>query len=265
MALGEHGLHGGGAADPGVRHGEGALRPDVAGEGGDRQLGFDVGDGEDGAGRAERAGRGQQPRRADVQRAGEGVERAQQPRRVAGGVLDADDTDIGEARQRVDVDARRRHRREVVGEHGDVAGRPHDLGVVADRIGCSGGRQHEQTIGGSTGHDLGGEVRSLAGRRRPGADDHGHVGGQRLADDLGERDPLGTVQRRRLAGRPGDDDRPHPDPDQVGRQPGRGREVDLAFVVEQRHEGHADAGEQWCYGHGSDVTARPADPGRSAR
>ena len=41
---------------------------------------------------------------------------------------------------------------------------------------------------------------------------------------------------------------------------GRGGEVDVAVVVEQRHEGHADAAEQWC-GHGPDATGIAAGRG----
>ena len=138
------------AAGPEARRFDRGQRPlsvDVAGEGGDRQRRLDVGDGEDGARRAERAGRRQQPRRADVEPTVEGSSvRSSRDGSPEESLTPATPTSVRRGSS-VDVDARRRHRREVVGEHRHgTAGRPDGLGVVGDGIGDARRRQHEDAV-----------------------------------------------------------------------------------------------------------------------
>ena len=138
--------------------------------------------------------------------------------------------------------ARRRHQREVVGHHRHrTVGGAHDLGVVVDWRRDARRRQHEHGVG-AGGDDLGGEAGRLTRRRRAGPDDDRDVDG--VAHGLGERRPLGAVERRRLAGRTGNDDRLHAGRGQLGGEPGRAVDVDPAVVVEQGHQGDADTGEE---------------------
>ena len=71
-------------------------------------------------GRAQRTGGRQQPRRPDIEPAVERVQRAHEPGRVTRGVLEPGDADVGQPGELVDVDARCRHQREVVGHHRDA-------------------------------------------------------------------------------------------------------------------------------------------------
>ena len=157
----------------------------------------------------------------------------------------------------------RRHQREVVAEHGHAGGGPHDLGVVRGRVGAAGRRQDEHGIG-AAGHDLLRQPGGLARRRGAGADDDRDVGRDHLAHDLDQADALGAVERRRLAGRAADDDRPHAGGGELAGEGRRAVEVDLAVVVEQRHEGDAHTGEDG-NGHACDATGHHAHRRRQQR
>src|SRR5512133_2809712 len=125
-----------------------ALCLHVAGQRGDAALGVGVGQREDGAGGAERAGQRQVGRRADVERSVVGAELGHQPPCIARGVLDPGDRQLGE---NLDRDARRRDRREVVGQHREVAGVGRERLVVRAHVVGVRGRQREHGRGAGIG------------------------------------------------------------------------------------------------------------------
>ena len=71
----------------------------------------------------------------------------------------------------------------------------------------------------------------------------GHLAVHRGAHGDQQVAALVGVERGRLSGGAGDEHGPHAGVDQPGGVVGGGRGVDLALVVEQRHEGDADAFE----------------------
>ena len=147
----------------------------VAGERGRALLGPGVGQREDRARAAERAGERQQRRRPRVEVTVPCGQLGEQPLRVAAGVLGPDHRQL---RQHLDRDARRRHRREVVRQQRQVAGRRGHLGVVRPHVGGAPRGQHQRRVGaavpgrgGAPGRLPGpgpAGARPAPGRRRPG-------------------------------------------------------------------------------------------------
>ena len=126
----------------------------------------------------------------------------EEPLGVAAAVLDAGDRELAE---HVDRDARRRHLRVVVGEHGDVDRRRDPL-VVGPRIGDAGG---ERTSSASAPSSAARRDSTTAWRAdaRTGAGEHRHPSVDRRADRDQEVAALLVVERGRLAGGAGDDHR----------------------------------------------------------
>ena len=169
----------------------------------------------------------------------------EEPLGVAGAVLDAGH---GELAEHVDGDARRRHLRVVVGEHGDVDGR-RDALVVRPRIGDAGGGEDEQRVG-AVARSPARQQHGLPGRRGTGAGEHRHPSVDGRSDGDQEVAALLVVEGGRLAGGTGDDHRLDARIDQPGGVVGRRRGVDLTFLVEEGDEGDADARERSRSGHG---------------
>ena len=173
---------------------------------------------------------------------------------VARGVLQPDDADLRETGEQVDVDARRRHRREVVAEHRDRAvGRPHDLGVVPTGFRAPGRREDEHAVGAS-GHHVGGEAAAWRADGAPVPTTIGVPAGIASRTTLTRATrsaPSSALPPRRSTRRSRRLGRRRRRARRRARRWRRGRPS--AVVVEERHEGDAHTREEGI-GHRPDAT-----------
>ena len=158
-----------------------ALRHDVPAERAHAPFRLGVGEGQDGAGAAERAAERQQRRRARVDRAVVLVELLQEPLGVARRVLEPGH---GQVAQQPHRDAGWCDLRVVVREDGRTCCRLCHRVVVRTRISHSRRRQREHGVG-ATVDGVARERGGLPGGGRAGSRDHGHGPGHRGADGFG--------------------------------------------------------------------------------
>ena len=181
----------------------------------------------------------------------------QEPLGVARRVLDPGD---GQVAQQPHRDAGGCDLRVVVREDGRTGCRLCHRVVVRTRISHSRRRQREHGVG-ATVDGVARERGGLPGGGRAGSRDHGHGPGHSGADGFEQGDSLGGLERGRLARGARHHHGAHPDVDELCRQCGAGRCVELALVVEQRDERDAHTGEDRG-GHAPQATGRRRCPAR---